>query len=60
VGFNKKIENISHHALFLMWILSACKRYYDCSMAKEPCFTLISSLTDSQTPEGMESGFFIR
>jgi phytoene desaturase len=27
VGFDKKIENISHHALFLMWILSACKRY---------------------------------
>jgi phytoene desaturase len=23
VGFDKKIENISHHALFLMWILSA-------------------------------------
>jgi phytoene desaturase len=22
-----KNENISHHALFLMWILSACKRY---------------------------------
>jgi phytoene desaturase len=22
-----KIENISHHAFFLMWILSACKRY---------------------------------
>jgi phytoene desaturase len=29
VGFDKKIENISHHALFLMWILSACKDIYD-------------------------------
>jgi phytoene desaturase len=38
VGFDKKIENISHHALFLMWILSACKDIYDAPVAKEPLF----------------------
>jgi phytoene desaturase len=27
VGFDKKIENISHHACFLMLILSTRKRY---------------------------------
>jgi hypothetical protein len=41
VGFDKKIENISHHALFLMDFISK-KDIYDALQAKRAFFTLIS------------------
>jgi phytoene desaturase len=50
VGFDKKIENISHHALFLNM------DFYDATGNQEPSFTLFS-LTDKTAAEGMESGF---
>jgi phytoene desaturase len=60
VGFDKKIENISHHALFLMWILSACKDIYDAPQCQKSLFYANSPLTDkTAAPEGMESGFFL-
>lgn len=63
VGFDKKIENISHHALFFdVDFQQHAKDIYDePRWPKEPLFYAnFPSLTDkSAAPEGMESGFFL-
>jgi phytoene desaturase len=63
VGFNKKIENISHHALFFdVDFQQHAKDIYDSPQwPKEPLFYAnFPSLTDkTAAPEGMESGFFL-
>lgn len=63
VGFNKKIENISHHALFFdVDFYQHAKDIYDQPQwPKEPLFYAnFPSLTDNTAaPEGMESGFFL-
>ena len=63
VGFNKKIENISHHALFFdVDFYQHAKDIYDePQWPKEPLFYAnFPSLTDNTAaPEGMESGFFL-
>ena len=63
VGFNKKIENISHHALFfdVDFKQHAIDIYDKPQWPKEPLFYAnFPSLTDkSAAPEGMESGFFL-
>ncbi|TDD75232.1 phytoene desaturase family protein [Flavobacterium caseinilyticum] len=63
VGFNKKIENISHHALFFdVDFYQHAKDIYDePQWPKEPLFYAnFPSLTDkTAAPEGMESGFFL-
>ncbi|HEX8577229.1 MAG TPA: phytoene desaturase family protein [Flavobacterium sp.] len=63
VGFNKKIENISHHALFFdVDFNQHAKDIYDQPQwPKEPLFYAnFPSLTDTTAaPEGMESGFFL-
>ena len=63
VGFNKKIENISHHALFFdVDFYQHAKDIYDePQWPKEPLFYAnFPSLTDTTAaPEGMETGFFL-
>jgi phytoene desaturase len=63
VGFNKKIKNISHHALFFdVDFEQHAKDIYDePQWPKDPLFYAnFPSLTDkSAAPEGMESGFFL-
>jgi phytoene desaturase len=63
VGFDKKIENISHHALFFdVDFYQHAKDIYDePQWPKEPLFYAnFPSLTDkTAAPEGMESGFFL-
>ncbi len=63
VGFNKKISNISHHALFfdVDFDQHAKDIYDEPKWPNEPLFYAnFPSLTDSTAaPEGMESGFFL-
>ena len=63
VGFDKKIENISHHALFFdVDFYQHAKDIYDePQWPKEPLFYAnFPSLTDkTAAPEGMETGFFL-
>ncbi len=63
VGFNKKIENISHHALFFdVDFYQHAKDIYDePQWPKEPLFYAnFPSVTDkTAAPEGMETGFFL-
>jgi phytoene desaturase len=63
VGFNKKIKNISHHALFFdVDFEQHAKDIYDePQWPSEPLFYAnFPSLTDkTAAPEGMESGFFL-
>lgn len=63
VGFNKKIRNISHHALFFdVDFEQHAKDIYDePRWPREPLFYAnFPSLTDkTAAPEGMESGFFL-
>lgn len=63
VGFDKKVENISHHALFFdVDFQQHAKDIYDePRWPKEPLFYAnFPSLTDkTAAPEGMESGFFL-
>ena len=63
VGFNKKIENISHHALFFdVDFYQHAKVIYDePQWPAEPLFYAnFPSLTDkTAAPDGMESGFFL-
>ncbi|UFH46278.1 phytoene desaturase [Flavobacterium galactosidilyticum] len=63
VGFNKKIENISHHALFFdVDFYQHAKDIYDePQWPAEPLFYAnFPSITDkTAAPEGMESGFFL-
>ena len=63
VGFNKKINNISHHALFFdVDFYQHAKDIYDePQWPEEPLFYAnFPSLTDkTAAPEGMESGFFL-
>ncbi|MEM8520706.1 phytoene desaturase family protein [Flavobacterium sp. PL12] len=63
VGFNKKIENISHHALFFdVDFYQHAKDIYDePQWPAEPLFYAnFPSVTDkTAAPEGMESGFFL-
>ncbi|WP_338647826.1 phytoene desaturase family protein [Flavobacterium sp. KS-LB2] len=63
VGFNKKIENISHHALFFdVDFYQHAKDIYDePQWPQEPLFYAnFPSVTDkTAAPEGMESGFFL-
>ncbi|WP_158729352.1 MULTISPECIES: NAD(P)/FAD-dependent oxidoreductase [unclassified Flavobacterium] len=63
VGFNKKLDNISHHALFFdVDFYQHAKDIYDePQWPKEPLFYAnFPSVTDqTAAPEGMESGFFL-
>ncbi|SHM11256.1 phytoene desaturase family protein [Flavobacterium chilense] len=63
VGFNKKIENISHHALFfdVDFNQHAADIYDDPKWPEAPLFYAnFPSKTDlTAAPEGMESGFFL-
>jgi phytoene desaturase len=63
VGFNKKIHNISHHALFFDtdFYQHAKDIYDEPRWPDEPLFYAnFPSLTDSSAaPEGMESAFFL-
>ncbi|CAM4078189.1 phytoene desaturase family protein [Flavobacterium weaverense] len=63
VGFNKKIENISHHALFfdVDFYQHARDIYDEPQWPAEPLFYAnFPSVTDkTAAPEGMESGFFL-
>lgn len=63
VGFNKKIENITHHALFFDtdFYQHAKDIYDEPRWPDEPLFYAnFPSLTDaSAAPEGMESAFFL-
>ncbi|MFL9832142.1 phytoene desaturase family protein [Flavobacterium sp. ST-87] len=63
VGFNKKLKNISHHALFFDTDFNQhAKDIYDQpKWPDEPLFYAnFPSLTDeTAAPEGMESGFFL-
>jgi phytoene desaturase len=63
VGFDKKIQNISHHALFFdVDFYQHAKDIYDePQWPKEPLFYAnFPSLTDkTAAPVGMESGFFL-
>ena len=63
VGFNKKIENISHHALFFDTDFNQhAKDIYDTpKWPVEPLFYAnFPSVTDpTAAPEGMESAFFL-
>jgi phytoene desaturase len=63
VGFNKKIKNISHHALFFdVDFEQHAEAIYDIPQwPKEPLFYAnFPSLTDkTAAPEGMESAFFL-
>lgn len=63
VAFNKKIDNISHHALFfdVDFDQHAKDIYDEPQWPKEPLFYAnFPSITDkTAAPEGMESGFFL-
>ena len=63
VGFNKKIENITHHALFfdVDFNQHAADIYDEPKWPDEPLFYAnFPSKTDkTSAPEGMESGFFL-
>jgi phytoene desaturase len=63
VGFDKKIENISHHALFFdVDFQQHAKDIYDKpNWPKNPLFYAnFPSITDkTAAPEGMETGFFL-
>ncbi|WPR71060.1 phytoene desaturase family protein [Flavobacterium sp. NG2] len=63
VGFNKKIKNVSHHALFFdVDFEQHAKDIYDePQWPAEPLFYAnFPSMTDkTAAPEGMESGFFL-
>ena len=63
VGFNKKLENITHHSLFFdVDFNQHAKDIYDApKWPEEPLFYAnFPSVTDQTTaPEGMESGFFL-
>ncbi len=63
VGFNKKIENISHHALFFdVDFNQHAKDIYDePKWPDEPLFyaNFPSKTDESAAPIGMESGFFL-
>ncbi|PWA09582.1 phytoene desaturase family protein [Flavobacterium laiguense] len=63
IGFNKKIKNISHHALFFdVDFEQHTKAIYDePQWPKDPLFYAnFPSLTDkTAAPDGMESGFFL-
>lgn len=63
IGFDKKIENISHHALFfdVDFNQHAIDIYDDPKWPNEPLFYAnFPSKTDkTAAPEGMESGFFL-
>ncbi|MFV7235854.1 phytoene desaturase family protein [Flavobacterium sp. ZB4R12] len=63
IGFDKKIKNISHHALFFdVDFYQHAKDIYDePQWPKEPLFYAnFPSLTDTTAaPEGMETGFFL-
>ncbi|WP_433779039.1 phytoene desaturase family protein [Flavobacterium anhuiense] len=63
VGFDKKIENISHHALFfdVDFNQHAADIYDQPKWPEEPLFYAnFPSKTDkTAAPEGMESGFFL-
>lgn len=63
VGFNKKIKNVSHHALFFdVDFEQHAKDIYDAPQwPAEPLFYAnFPSMTDkTAAPEGMESGFFL-
>lgn len=63
VGFDKKIENISHHALFFDtdFYQHAKDIYDEPRWPEEPLFYAnFPSITDeSAAPEGMESAFFL-
>ena len=63
VGFNKKIENISHHALFfdVDFNQHAIDIYDNPKWPDEPLFYAnFPSKTDvTAAPDGMESGFFL-
>ncbi len=63
VGFNKKIENISHHALFfdVDFNQHAVDIYDNPKWPEAPLFYAnFPSLTDkTAAPDGMESGFFL-
>ena len=63
VGFNKKLQNIAHHALFfdVDFYQHAKDIYDDPQWPKEPLFYAnFPSVTDkTAAPEGMESGFFL-
>lgn len=63
VGFNKKIKNISHHALFFDVDFEQHARdiYDEPQWPAEPLFYAnFPSLTDkTAAPDGMESGFFL-
>ncbi|MBC5864591.1 phytoene desaturase family protein [Flavobacterium turcicum] len=63
VGFDRKLDNISHHALFFdVDFYQHAKDIYDePQWPKEPLFYAnFPSVTDATAaPEGMESGFFL-
>ena len=63
VGFNKKIKNVSHHALFfdVDFEQHAKDIYDDPQWPSDPLFYAnFPSMTDkTAAPEGMESGFFL-
>jgi phytoene desaturase len=63
VGFNKKIKNITHHALFfdVDFKQHAIDIYDQPKWPSEPLFYAnFPSITDqTAAPEGMESGFFL-
>jgi phytoene desaturase len=63
IGFNKKIENITHHALFfdVDFNQHAADIYDEPKWPDEPLFYAnFPSKTDkTSAPEGMESGFFL-
>ena len=63
IGFNKKIKNISHHALFfdVDFNQHAAAIYDEPKWPEEPLFYAnFPSLTDkTAAPEGMESAFFL-
>ncbi|MCL7763452.1 phytoene desaturase family protein [Polaribacter sp. Z014] len=63
VGFNKKIENVSHHTLFFDTDFDAhAKEIYDTPQwPTDPLFYAnFTSITDkTSAPEGKEAGFFL-
>ncbi|MDR7372109.1 phytoene desaturase family protein [Flavobacterium aquidurense] len=63
VGFNKKIENITHHALFfdVDFNQHAADIYDDPKWPENPLFyaNFPSKTDESAAPNGMESGFFL-
>lgn len=63
IGFNKKIENISHHALFfdVDFNQHAKDIYDDPKWPEEPLFyaNFPSKTDETAAPKGMESAFFL-